>query len=244
MSQFVALTFVSNRNNLRPFYRRLIPEPLYPRTLDEPAFLFKKLLTLRRRILMADIQIFETTIAARQSGYTFRFLTIPNRSLSSSPDSNATIAADTLKEALNLQSLQPIGSSALPAAIMAMVQADISADVGHLQAQAAFNQYLNPVSPPPHLLAFAEEVAFAEIVPFEESPLSLVSLAGQVAGYAKSPIAMGAFIGVLAGGMTPLLLVTVPAGIIICGAASAFAKVVDERRDDLLSKMCGLQPKK
>jgi hypothetical protein len=51
---------------------------------------------------------------------------------------------------------------------------------------------------------------------------------------------MGAFIGVLVAGTSTLLLVTVPAGIILCGAASAFAKVVDERRDDIISKVCGL----
>lgn len=192
---------------------------------------------------MTDVQIFETTVAERQSGYSFRFLSIPKRSLSLDYAYSGGIP-DSLKTALNLESLQSIQASALPSAIMAMVQSDVVRDVGSFQAQALFTQFLNPVSPPPVLLAFAEQVAFADIIPFEESPISLVSLAGKVAGYAKSPIAMGAFIGVLAGGMSPLLLVTVPTGIILCGAASAFAKVVDERRDDILSAVCGLPPKK
>jgi hypothetical protein len=195
---------------------------------------------------MADIQMFETTVADRETGYSFRFLSIPNRSISS--NLNGKDLQNALKDALNLQSIQPLRASDLSNAIMAMVQVDKATDEEEtIRTQAILNQFVNPrlpPPPPPDLLQFAEEVAFAEIIPFEESPLSLVSLAGKVAGYAKNPIAMGAFIGVLAGGTSLLLLVTVPAGIILCGAASAFVKVLDERRDDLLSKVCGLPPKK
>jgi hypothetical protein len=58
---------------------------------------------------------------------------------------------------------------------MAMVQVDKATDEEEtIRTQAILNQFVNPrlpPPPPPDLLQFAEEVAFAEIIPFEESPL-------------------------------------------------------------------------
>jgi hypothetical protein len=50
--------------------------------------------------------------------------------------------------------------------------------------------------------------------------------------------------GVLAGGTRAVLLLTVPAGIILCGTAAAFAKVVDARRYDIMEKIMGLSAKR
>lgn len=74
-----------------------------------------------------------------------------------------------------------------------------------------------PVGPPitvrPQSLGFAEYVAYSESVPFEQSPLGAKSLVAIAT--------LGANIGLLAGGIgTPLVFVTVPAGIILCTAAA------------------------
>jgi hypothetical protein len=123
--------------------------------------------------LYADIQMFETTVADRETGYSFRFLSIPNRSISS--NLNGKDLQNALKDALNLQSIQPLRASDLSNAIMAMVQVDKATDEEEtIRTQAILNQFVNPrlpPPPPPDLLQFAEEVAFAEIIPFEESPL-------------------------------------------------------------------------
>jgi hypothetical protein len=77
------------------------------------------------------------------------------------------------------------------------------------------------------VLEFSEYVAYAEVVPFENSPLAPDSLAKLIASGGGAGV--GAFIGILAaGGPTPLLFITVPAGMIICGSAQGVADGASE----------------
>jgi hypothetical protein len=53
-----------------------------------------------------------------------------------------------------------------------------------------------------------------------------------------SPTAVGVYIGYeAAGGHTPLLLLTVPAGMIICGAAGGLARGLEEGIREKIKKM-------
>jgi len=192
---------------------------------------------------METVQLYETTVADRSSGYAFRFLAISQRSLRAAVQSNDPNVKEGLAQVLGLQQLQPVRPSALPQAILGMLHAEEASDLQQTQAQAVLAQFLQPPFPSPELLGFAEQIAFTDLIPFEESPINLVSLASKAATLAKSPIALGAFIGVVAGGTSVFLLVTVPAGIILCGTAAAFAKVVDARRDEILSQLLGIPPK-
>src|SRR5262249_28075254 len=169
-------------------------------------------------------QLFETTVADRNQGYTFRFLTIPQRSFTDAVKHNDPSAKEVLSEILGLQQLQLIQPSLLPQVIVSMIRADEAKVLQKLQAKALIAQMLKTTPleiemsrVSPETLAFAEQIAFTNIIPFEESPINLVSLAGQAAKLAKSPIALGAFIGVVASGPTSLILLAVPAGIILCG---------------------------
>jgi hypothetical protein len=189
------------------------------------------------------VQVYETTVASTESNYVFRFLTVPRQFVRVQGDS-AVVA-----NLLGLQHVQQIEATSLPQAIMAMLAADSATSPSDLQVQALIAQFLQPPEVPAQSRRFAEELAFATIVPFAESPLAAVSLASKVAGFAKSPIALGSFVGALAGSAPlavggvvafPLLIITVPAGIILCGTAAAFAKFVDERRDDVFSKLVGI----
>jgi hypothetical protein len=74
------------------------------------------------------------------------------------------------------------------------------------------------------LLPFAEFAAFAKVIPFTESPLDLQSLAAIFAG--TSAIGTGGALGylVVAGAASPLLLLSVPAGIVLCAAAYGVAQ--------------------
>lgn len=74
--------------------------------------------------------------------------------------------------------------------------------------------------------AFAEYLISARIIPFEQSPLSAESL-GNIAA-STSVTGVGAVVGYLIAGPTPLLLITVPAGIIICGAAAGVARGLED----------------
>ena len=74
--------------------------------------------------------------------------------------------------------------------------------------------------------AFAEYLAFSPVIPFEASPLEAASLAGMLTS--ASGMSAGAAAGFLAAGPTPLALVTVPAGMIIGGAAAGVARALEE----------------
>jgi hypothetical protein len=69
----------------------------------------------------------------------------------------------------------------------------------------------------PALVEFAHELAFTELVPFEASApifrsLASISIIGGV-------LTAGTKVGLVAAGATPFVLITVPLGIILCGAA-------------------------
>ena len=192
-------------------------------------------------------QVYETTVADRISGHAVRFLVIPHRSLRAALRQEELIPA-TIASELDLQAFRSISAAELPQAIAGMLKADSNEmEVRQLQAQAVVDRVMQTASPPPEaatpdseIMNFADHVAFSAMVPFEDSPLGLVSLASKAAALSKNGIALGAFIGVIAGGTTPLLLVTVPAGIILCASAIAFAKIVDTKRVDIFVSTLGI----
>jgi hypothetical protein len=69
--------------------------------------------------------------------------------------------------------------------------------------------------------AFVEYLSFADVVPAESSPLTRRSLAALTASGTATGVYLGFFM--VAGG-TPLALLAVPAGVIICGAAFGISK--------------------
>jgi hypothetical protein len=97
----------------------------------------------------------------------------------------------------------------------------------------------------PALFDFAEELSFAEIVPFEFSPLSLQSLASIALRAAQGgAVSLGAVTAFIVVGQTPLLVVAVPAGIVLCGGAIAFGKWLDQHRDEIFAKILQLKPRR
>jgi hypothetical protein len=196
------------------------------------------------------VQLYQTTISARTQGYAFRFLTVPSKSLTGAIRHNDPPAQSVLTEALGIADLQPVRPSRLSYAIAGMLRVDEHPEeVEEAQARTLSDRILQQTAAPEKMilpsadmLEFAEQLAFTRVIPFEESPLALVSLAEKAASIAKDPIPLGAFIGVLAGGMTPILLITVPAGIILCGAAAAFARAIDGQMPNILQRLCGVSP--
>lgn len=72
-------------------------------------------------------------------------------------------------------------------------------------------------------LEFAREVFFQPLIPLTQSPLKLDSLSNLVR-YAG----VGATVGFIAVMGCPMVLITVPAGIILCGAAKGIGKALSE----------------
>ena len=90
------------------------------------------------------------------------------------------------------------------------------------------------------LLEFSTYVANARVVPFESSPPGAESLSGIAAAAKAGAVGLGATIGYMAAGPTPFLLITVPLGIVLCGASISFAKWMEQNRNKIWNKLSGL----
>jgi hypothetical protein len=82
---------------------------------------------------------------------------------------------------------------------------------------------------------FLRYLTFADVIPFEASPLEPTSIVTALAS-ASGP-GIGAVVGFIVGGPTPLAVLTVPAGMIIGGAAMGVAQAV---QDGLYDKVIAL----
>ena len=97
----------------------------------------------------------------------------------------------------------------------------------------------------PPVAEFVEHLAYDKVVPFEESPLSLASLATIAnAGTKAGAVGIGFAVGLVAGYGSAFVLVTVPAGIILCGAAIAVAKALQEGLTPRLTSLIKGEPMK
>ena len=188
-------------------------------------------------------QWYETTVAERGTGRQFRFVGFPKRAVAPGDMADVLASASEVVDRLELQNLGRVAVSQLPQVIVALLQAEEANVSENLATVTAFSQLLQPSVAEAGIMAFAEQLAYSDLIPFEQSPLSLVSLVGQIASASKSSATLGAVVGLLAATGHPILLVTIPAGILICGGAMAVAKLMEERRDQI-AQLAGLPPLK
>ncbi len=83
------------------------------------------------------------------------------------------------------------------------------------------------VEPDEAVARFAEFVMYERFIPFSASPLALQAL--QAIG-SLSPVQLGAAaaFAVFVGGASPLLLIAVPTGMLVCGAAAGVSRALEE----------------
>jgi hypothetical protein len=91
---------------------------------------------------------------------------------------------------------------------------------------------------------FATFLTLAPVIPFQQSPLSLDSFAS-ILTRPSAFIGLGAYAAFVISGPTPLIFVTVPAGMIFFGAAAGVAKALESGLQKLLeSKILQLSQNK
>lgn len=151
---------------------------------------------------MDAAQVYETTILDRQSGRAFALATVPARSLPDSVVPPVKQVADRLE--LDGVNIAPVEAWSLPFLI--------DASLGRFPDFRPFER-LRPERGPSE---FAQYLAYAPVVPFESSPLAGKSLAEIITAVGGGTSASG--VGALAA-HDPMLLLTVPAGIIVYRAA-------------------------
>jgi hypothetical protein len=131
---------------------------------------------------------------------------------------------ETLAYDLGFQRPRPVMLSQLPAALsLALFDSDLESFsvpprewYDWLDAQRRDNDFYR----------FAEYASYADLIPFEASPLDLRSLASIAT--AASPLGIGVAVAFAVFGSSPLLLVAVPAGMIVCGAAAGVSRALEQ----------------
>lgn len=168
---------------------------------------------------METIRLYETTVLDHDRKYEAHILVVPKRAFW---EGNLSLLENPsmLMAALGLELLQPLYSpDFLPHALIAAILDEENKDEAsqRLQRMLAGPQERAFEGIDSTLVEFSHELVFAELVPFEASSpvyrsLASVAILGGV-------IKVGTTVGLVAAGGTPFVLITVPLGIVLCGAA-------------------------
>jgi hypothetical protein len=182
---------------------------------------------LKYNAAMEFIQTYETTIVSPKTDLSATVLVIPVRTLGFDFESrsNKIEYATTLLGFPDVLLPEPTEAPLLSIGEVARLLRPVNHRVGDLPISA-------------NELEFAGYVANAPIVPFEHSPLGADSLINIAANAAKvGSLGVGASVGLVAGGHTPYILITVPLGIVLCGASFSLAKWLEENRNFIWSRL-------
>lgn len=181
------------------------------------------------------VQTYESSISDALGNWGFSFLVIPRRSLEVHQLSTDFTAVCGELDLDSVQSQSELDPLFLPFAITAILLAEKT----EMSAIEIFDTPLSQLEPSlqdehDRAFVFAKDAAFADVIPFEQSPLEATSLVSTLIKGGGTGV--GAFIGWVLAGPTPLLLITVPAGMILCGAASGVAAGLQQGLKERISR--------
>jgi hypothetical protein len=168
-------------------------------------------------------QLYETTLYDQGGNGDAGFLVVPRRSFA---EPGLLDAPDDLAEELGVDGFRTLdeATSAWPAVAVVLAGSnDLVRELLVSKDESDWVLALNAVLPSARR-GFASYCVTANVIPFEQSPLSAVSLVGLLSRGTGGAVAAGGGIGFLISGPTPLALVTVPAGMIIFGSAFGLAR--------------------
>jgi hypothetical protein len=150
-------------------------------------------------------------------------LVVPKASM---PPSPVPWPAETILKELKLSKLAVTDPSNLAHHLAAL----FSPSVSELELPQALGEAVRGPNAPTQLgkddVRFAELVSFERKIPFEESPLSLESLANLAT--TASGAGVGVYLGFVVFGSSPLLFIAVPAGIVLCCVARGIGQGLEE----------------
>lgn len=180
---------------------------------------------------MELVQLYETTIADRaNSRLAARFMVVPARSM---------LEPDLLGDPIQLgerigttRPPRPIAAPFLPAVLAATFAPSQYAEelVERLDwPEIDFRGVYLPRWYPREAQVgadFLNHLAYANVIPFESSPLDAKSLASVVTS--ASGVGVGGYFGFVVSGGTPVAFITVPLGMIIGGAAAGVGRALEQ----------------
>jgi PASTA domain len=172
---------------------------------------------------MTIFQIYETTIMSKDSEHAMQVLVLPKTSM---PSMQTPVPVETVFKELELRKLAGTDPSNLAHHLAVLLSQDLP-ETDLFQAIAtAVMEPQKSYQLSENDLRFAELMSFERIIPFEESPLELESLAKLAT--TASGAGLGAYIGFVVFGTSPLLFIAVPAGIVLCCAARGLGQGLEE----------------
>jgi hypothetical protein len=171
---------------------------------------------------MNPFHVFEASIADKDTGLGAHFISVPQRYFQGIQNRPMAVL-----ENLGLQAIIDIPPAHAVYAIVALLSHDaelssaITDSRSDIERHERFARALNRENLQRRIgrkdWEFAQYLAFAPLIPVEHSPLEGLSLDKIVQ---TGGTGVGAYIGIVVAGTTPLLFITVPVGMIICGAAA------------------------
>lgn len=191
-------------------------------------------------------QFYQATVGDRDSGFAVQILAVSSRYVSL--DKNLPGLSDRL--GLRTVFMMEGGEESLESAIEAILVARTPSEArrfllgldgypGRITDQVALREWRYEAR------TFARHVATADIIPLETSALDVRSLLEILRHTAvqRPDIPVGAAVGLVAAGYSPLVLLTVPLGIILVGAAIDSNKPGRRGLVQRLRSFIGLQPR-
>jgi hypothetical protein len=175
-------------------------------------------------------QSFDTTLAERVSGAQVRFVTLPSRSIEGAL---ANVPIGEFLPALGLRSIGMISNTfEIVDWLREQLTRDYDLDAGFQFTTRQLSQYPNDAE------EFVRAVIFEDVVPFEESPLDLTSIAHLV--QTASGVGIGAYAGFVVAGPTPLLFIALPVGMLIGGSAAGIARALEAGLEYRILRLMGV----
>ena len=199
---------------------------------------------------MHPVQSYLTTITDNDSNLSLSVVVVPSRSvpeaeleLEGSEGNRIPEQIEYLLNQLRLRHLVDVPTDRLHRAIAALLEnpREINEPIYDTSFEAAKVFHLTRLiedertyTSSRDIKAFTDYVLNEDVIPFERSPLSGESLLKAV----KLPaVGMGAYIGFVAVGASPLLFISVPAGMILIAASAGAAKALEETVYELVKRL-------
>jgi hypothetical protein len=184
------------------------------------------------------VQLHETFLRDTDSGLDARVVSLSDPALQASADWIGLLSRGPLAigRDLGLADAMQINHDDLQAAVRLVL--DPAVLVGGIREpfHDTWLEYLES-GPNQTVAGFAEFVMHEQFVPFAASPLELKALHA-IASLPPTGLGAAAVFAVFVFGASPLLLIALPAGIVICGAANGVSRALDEGlHDRLLRKL-------
>ena len=179
---------------------------------------------------MEMLQTFESTLMSGSTAHAAHLLVVPARTFLCH---DLSVHAETIIQSLGLEKVKQTQPAHLVFPLSVLLSNKIAnQDTIERLTEAIYKPLEIEVDAAD--VAFAEKVAFERMIPFEQSPLEMESLANLVTSATGAGI--GAYAGFVLFGSSPLLFVAAPAGMILFGAAKGIADALEQGLRERLLK--------